>query len=50
MTKRDELTTVNLPLSFETHNLLNSIGWVGRNKLRSNNYREYLTCEPGRLL
>ena len=28
--KRTELTTVKLPLPFETHNLFNIIGWVGR--------------------
>ena len=28
--KRTELTTVKLPLSFETNNLFNIIGWVGR--------------------
>ena len=31
MTKRAELTMVNLPLSFETYNSLNIIGWVGTN-------------------
>ena len=28
--KRTELTTVKLPLLFETHNLFTIIGWVGR--------------------
>ena len=28
--KRTELTTVKLPLSFETNDLFNIIGWVGR--------------------
>ena len=31
MTKRAELTMINLPLSFETHNSLNIIGRVGTN-------------------
>ena len=46
--KRTELTTVKLPLSFETHNLFNIIGWVGRSLLRYNNYHKYLNCKLGR--
>ena len=45
--KRTELTTVKLPLPFETHNLFN-IGWVGGSLLRYNNYLKYLNGKLGR--